>query len=287
MQTFLPITSLRVFKRYSTVVYNSDDLSSLFLESISSGTAVQINPQDLRTIISRTLAIGSGSTADDNIMIEALQFQLTYIMRQRQDQYTDNQAAILNLLHGILAVPIQLSAFAWYAANLSVSANNSNTGLYAIPEDLQTIAQAVYPTDRLMASDPWTVYTFIGIVSFLLLWSNSLFGFLYWQNAMVPNTSLFSEIDICSKSSYPLGGRHGPEGTRSLIDYNCALREADLANAQSTQILRGIKDKTVRVGVIEDAVTGKGSLLIAVGSTEYGDIGTMESLQGLQIGAKY
>jgi len=179
-------------------------------------------------------------------MIEALQFQLTYIMRQRQDQYADNKAAIPNLLHGLLAVPIQLSAFAWYAANFSVPANNSNTGLYAIPEDLQTIAEAVYPTDRLMAIYSLTVYTFIGIVSFLLLWSNSLFALLYWQKAVVPNTSLFSEIDICSKSSYPPAERHEPEGTRSLMDYNCALREADLANAQSTQILRGIKDKTVR-----------------------------------------
>jgi hypothetical protein len=233
------------------------------------------------------MTIGSGSTTDDNTMIEALLFQLTYIMRQRQDQYADNQAALLNLLRGMLAVPIQLSAFAWYAANLSVSANNSNTGLYAIPEDLQTIAEAVYRTDRLMAIDPWTVYTFIGIVSFLLIWSNSLFALLYWQNAVVPNTSLFSEIDVCSKSSYPPGERHDPDRTRSVIDYNCALREADLANAQSTQILRGIKDKTVRVGVIEDAVTGKGSLVIAVGSTEYGDIGAMGSLQSLRIGAKY
>ena len=91
---------------------------------------------------------------------------------------------------------------------------------------------------------------------------------------MVPNTSCFSEIDVSSKSAYPHIQRNDVYIARRVCDYNSALRDDGLENAQSTDIVQAIRGKIIRVVQTDGALPGDKCLVLAVAGPD--DVGLSE-----------
>jgi hypothetical protein len=276
-------TSLNVFKRYSTVVYDRQNLSILSVESISPPEVVKIDPQDLRTIISMSLTPGPDSTSADTEMANALVFQLGFVLRELNELFPDNTASPLTLLRGVLAVPIQFSIEVWQRVNASVAGSDPQNTQFALPDDLEVTASSVQETHRAMASRAFTVYVFMGAVSILVLCYISLFVLVYLPETAVPNTSYFSEIDLCSKSAYPLTQ---PNNT-TIMDYSSVLREAGLENADSRKIARAINGKTIRLVEMDEGRDGEKYLLLVVANSKDLARSELENLQALKPGVIY
>jgi hypothetical protein len=251
-------TSLDIFKRYATVAYDRQNSSIVSLETISPPETASINSSDLLAIIGKTLSpAGINATTDDTSMTEALIFQLGYVLRIQQDRYPDDNHTTVNLLRGVLTIPLQWSFSALVNLNISATEADPNSTRYALPNDTKVLAFTADHTYRAMAKYPLTVYLFLGTAAVLILCSNLLFWYLYLHATVVPNTSFYPEIDVISKSAYPRVGE------RDLGDYNSVLRDAGLGNAHSMDIAKGIKDKVLRV-VETDGVNGEKVLVLAV-----------------------
>jgi hypothetical protein len=271
-------TSLDILKRYATVAYDRQNSSILTIETISDPETAIIDPSEFRSIVTKALSQDLNGTNDDIAMSEAVAYQLGFVLRINQDNYPDDNHTVLNLLRGVLTVPIQWSFEALIDLNISATESDPNSTRYAMPDDVKVRAFSASSTYRAMAKYPPTVYSFIGVVGLLLLCGNALFWYLYLPATVVPNTSFFPEIDIVSKSALPKSVEGG------VGDYNSVLREAGLANAYSTAIVNGVKDKVLRV-VEVDGPNGEKHIVIVVAGQSGGIQG--EGLNCLRSGINY
>jgi hypothetical protein len=271
-------TSLDVFKRYATVAYDRQNESILTIEMISDPETEIIDPNDFRSVITKSLSPDLNGSNNDITMSESLVIQLGFVLRLNQDTYPDDNHTVLNLLRGVLTVPIQWSFEALIGLNISATQSDPNSTRYAMPDDVMVRAFSASSTYRAMAKYPPTVYFFAGVVGLLLLCGNALFWYLYLQATVVPNTSFFPEIDIVSKSAFPKFVEGG------VGDYNSVLREAGLTNAQSTAIVKEVKDKVLRV-VEVDGLNGEKNIVIVV-TGQRGGI-QAEGLNCLRSGINY
>ena len=64
---------------------------------------------------------------------------------------------------------------------------------------------------------------------------------------MAPNTSLFVEVDVGSKSKNPL---NVPPENAAVNDFSTMLRDAGIGNAESREILRRLKEKRIRLAQV-------------------------------------
>jgi hypothetical protein len=176
---------------------------------------------------------------------------------------------------------------AWEWVNATSSSNGS---LFALPSDLETTASVAQVTYRAIANQ-WTVWVFIALTGFLLIWCNCLLLWVLAQSTAAPNSSAFAEVDINSKSTYSsidqqsIRDEENRFGTVAT-DFSSMLRGAGLGNAESKAIIQSLKDKILRVAGMDGP--GEQKILVLVTGTGTGeDLRNMEGLETLKRGMTY
>ncbi len=165
---------MNVWKRYSTVAYDSRNLSILNIVSLSVPEVVTINPQDYRTAFSLAFSPHGFISPSDRVMSNALMFEVGWILRLYQDDFSRSNYAPVTFLRGMLTVPIQFSVAAWQWVNATVFALDPKSSLYALPQDLMTTASSAQRTYRALSTKGGTVYVFIFLVSMMLIYETIL-----------------------------------------------------------------------------------------------------------------
>lgn len=279
-------TSMKTFKRYSTVAYDARNLSILSVESISSPEQVVLDSSDLSLIFSAVLTPTPNISTTDTAMINALLSEIGWALRLYQDQFPDSTQLPLDLLRGFLLVPVQFATTAWMWVN--ATQQYTNTTDFALPSELETTASSTQLTYRAIAK-PWTVATFIVCVSVLLIWCNSLLLYLLVRGPVAPNTSSFVEVDVGSKSTFLSKHNESSDAVhgenRQEYDFSGMLRGEGLANSESKAIVEKTRDKKVRLAAVNDRADGNVLVLVAGRSSE--DFRQMELLDTLHCGKTY
>jgi hypothetical protein len=259
-------TSLSLFKRYATVAYDGSTLSILSVQSISPAEPANINPADLMLLYSIALRT-TKSNGSDTTQSNALLFDLGWTWRLSEDGFPADERTPANLLRGFLTIPFQLNTVAWELINYTESMGTAGAQ-FALPHDLETIASVgIY---RAMAA-PWTVLFFIVVVESANLWVCVLFFYILLQETVAPNTSWFTEIDTSSKAA--IFGDLEPDLSdfpisEDIKDYPSMLRDAGLANANTSAIISAIKGWRIRVVSITKSSDTSSKSLVLVASTE-------------------
>lgn len=257
--TLQQATAMNVYKRYSTVAYDRRNLSILSVESISEPVPVKINPLDYRAAFDAIYTPSPNNTSDDAEMTNSLIFQSGWVLRLGLDEFRDDAFSPLNFLRGMLTVPIQFTVTAWQFVNATVESRFPGATIYSLPADLQVTASAAESKYRALSTQRWTVYVFIATAGVMLIIGDAFVALLYARRTVAPNMSAFSEIDACSKSSYPLA-----HPDRPIPDYCTVLRDVGVANAQTGKIVRSIKDKRIQIVGMEGTQHEDTFLLLAV-----------------------
>ena len=140
--------------------------------------------------------VSTNAINTDAVSIRSLLFQLCWILRYYQEFEPTNTASPLELLINMILIPVQFTTAAW------LKINDYTLGQYPLPNDLSTTVSIVSRKQRAMV-EPWTVYSFFGIVSFLLMYE---LGILLWALMVTPNDRMpvisdFPEIDIADKTA--------------------------------------------------------------------------------------
>ena len=114
---------MSIFKRYATVAYDRQNFSILSVESVSPPEPVTYDPGDFRAIYSRALIPSANKTSDDTTAVEALLFQMGWLLRLYQDDYSDDKETPLTYLQGFLTIPVQFYTAAFEYANATYARN--------------------------------------------------------------------------------------------------------------------------------------------------------------------
>jgi hypothetical protein len=226
---------MSLYKRYSTVAYNSRNLTILSIESLSPPEPVGVDADGVRDLTAVVFLPGPNATSDDTEMVNSLLFGMGFALRLYQDEFPNDQLLPLVLLQGFISVPFQFSTTAWQWANATSDSNDST--LYALPSDLETTATISQMTYRAVAGK-WTICVFMSLTAFLLIWCNAVFLWIIRQNTAMPNSSAFVEIDVGSKSAYPSG--NSPD---DCSDWSQMLRQSGLGNSESKAIVQSLKGR--------------------------------------------
>ena len=168
-----------------------------------------------------------------------------------------------------------------------VNATHSNeTGLHALPSDLETTSYGARITNRAIAKS-WTVYVFLATVGVLLLWGNFILLFVLKQKIVSPNTSSFGEVDISSKPPcFSIPPENHSDEVNNLFGNNVEgfssmLRGAGLGNSESKAIIGAVKHERIRVITMERPVTHEKILVLVSGNVR------REELSELMEGTTY
>lgn len=235
-------TSLMAYKRYATVAYDTRNLSILSVESISSPEPVDLRATQLNEIFSAVLTPLMNGSSEDNDLANTLLIETGWALRLFQGDYQSSVQLPLNLLRSFLLVPIQFATVAWMWVNSTQY--YTGTTAFALPADLETTAFTANMEYRAVAAT-WTVAVFIAVVCVLLMWCFLLLLYLLWNSIVAPNTSVFVEIDIGSKSKNPLN--ISPPENGIITDFSIMLRNVGIGNAESQEILRKLKETRLRL----------------------------------------
>jgi len=239
------------------VAYDIGNLSILSVVSLSEPEVVSFTAEEYLTAFSLVLAPqGSGLSPNDHIMSSAFIFEIGWILRLYQDDFSGSDDAPLSFLRGMLTVPLQFSVAAWQWVNATVFALDPESSLYALPEDMKTTASSAQRTYRALTK-VWIIYVFMLLVSSLLIYEISLLVIVGTQREVAPNTSSFSEIDASSKSTCPLQ-------QNSFVDYASELQRSRLGNAYSDEIVQGVRNKKIRVVESDGPRADQKSIVVAV-----------------------
>jgi hypothetical protein len=183
-------------------------------------------------------------------MVESLLYQLGWILRLYMDVFPADTKPPTDPLESMVVIPIQFSTAAWKKINSSWGSLFPNWTSYALPADLVTSVSTVRRTARVMAV-PWSVYTFVGVLSAVYLYSLGLFLWLMWQREDIPHISDFAELDFASKVTKPYlemrslnGNENADSKERSSLKY---LQVKDLSNGTSKALIERFRDKAVKV----------------------------------------
>lgn len=270
-------TSLTAYKRYATVAYDTQNLSILSVESISSPELVEIDATQLSEFFSAVLTPLTNGSSEDNDLVNTVLIETGWALRLFQDFRSSFQLPI-DLLRGFLLVPIQFGTTSWMWVN--ATQYYTNTTAFALPEDLETTAFTANITYRAVAAT-WTVIAFIIAVSVLLLWCSLLLLYVLRNNVVAPNTSLFVEVDVGSKSKNPSHIPHFEDA--AINDFSTMLRDAGIGNAESGEILRKLKEKRIRLSQINSERDER--FLVLLDITDAGN--DLDDLQSLSQNTAY
>lgn len=280
---------MKIFKRYATVAYDGRNLSILSVESISPPQSIPPQAKELRQIYAAALTPHINATSDDTELSNGFVYQLGWVLRVYQDNFRDAPNLPLDLLRGFLTVPTQFSTVVWLYAN--ATAPQGGVGIYPLPPDFETTASAAQVSYRALMS-PWIVYTFSAVGGSLVAWGASIFGFIFMQRAVAPNTSVFPEIDISSKQAGTsmIPRRTAENGNQETVleDYPSMLRKASLGNSDTYSVVKAIQGQRLRVAQ-QDSATGDFFIVIVTGRNFRGDKESFggQTLQKLVRGRKY
>lgn len=247
------------FKRYSTTAYSPQNLSILSLDWISSPEPYEPDVTALRQGLNAVLGSNTNVTS-------AYLTQIGWFLRLYQDEFKYDTGSPTRLLEGQLIVQQQFTVNAWQFANASLAAHSANSSAFALPPDLQATAAPARYRYRAISKYPATVYTFIGIGSSLLLSLVPFLCFLFRSKADVPNASHFSEVDLSSRSGYPI--RTLPDNPPDVLDYGSKMRRLGLSNANSMQIVADTKNRFMRFAEIKDEAEESFRVLVVGDSKE-------------------
>jgi hypothetical protein len=242
--------SLSAYKRYSTVAYDHSNFSILSLESLSPPVVTPLYASDYRGFFDRVLGQKpplnfnmSGRGFEDAASSVSVQFALGWSLRLYQDIMPTYENGPIHLFRGLLAVPIQFYMAIWEVVDIA-----------SIPDDLKTTASLSRVSYRATVQ-PWTVHLFTIFICILFAWSVGVMLWVYFCGPQSPNTSLFPEVDITSKSGQPSTHKSsagvGEKSTDSRNDLMPFLREKGLGNGKSSLVRKGIRGVRVFLGARE------------------------------------
>ena len=246
------------FRRRATVAHHRRNLTIFNILSITDPVPAELSVADMRHVYSKALVPPANLKAitnqTDSNAANKLLYQLGYTLRLYHADFPADLQRPLDVLRGFLAVPVVFSTTVWTYANQTTTRKQ---GLVPIPPDLETTASGAVVTLRVIAG-LWTVITFDILVAVLVVWSGSIYFYIWWNrmiNKIVsPNTSSFGEIDVSAKTAYAAPMERGltehgvPDGNS---DWSSMLRDAGLGNAESRAIINVIQGQRVRVANID------------------------------------
>ncbi|KAI9770897.1 MAG: hypothetical protein M1840_002601 [Geoglossum simile] len=256
-------TSLLSFQRHATVAYDLANFSILSVESIGPPVPSQFPVSDLRAFFTNVLAPVPmlENTSSPAFITQAttasVQFELGWILRLYQDDFSTYENGPLNILRGFLTIPIQFSTLAWQLGNID-----------SIPTDLKTNAALSKASNRAIAQ-PWTIKAFGVLGTLMYLWIMAYLMWVYWFSYNSANRSIYPEIDVASKC-----GAWLPPNVHTL---GHTLRLLRLDNCSSSEVRERLGGKKIFFGVQESAENGQRIVL----ATERG------SLEKLNEGSEY
>ena len=161
----------------------------------------------------------------------AVQFELGWILRLYQDDFSTYENGPLNILRGFLTIPIQFSTLAWQLIDI----NN-------IPTDLKTTAALSKGSNRAIAQ-PWTIRVFGVLGAFMYLWIMACLVWVCWFSYNSANSSIYPEIDFASKC--------GAWFPRDVPTLGHALHSSRLDNCTSKEVIERLGGRRIFFGVQE------------------------------------
>jgi hypothetical protein len=248
------------WKRYAQVTYDSKNLSILDAVTEPWKEAVNYTASDFRLAYDTVLddnatsltsaGINSSQPNPDLYMVESLLYQLCWVLRLYMDVFPADSKTPTDLLKSMVVIPIQFSTAAWQKINSSWGNIFPNSTSYALPPDLVTSVSTVRRTARVMAV-PWSVYTFVGVLSAVYLYALTLFLWLMWQREEIPHISDFAELDFASKITTPYQEMHSLNGNENADSKEWSslkyLQMKGLSNGTSGALIERLRDKMIRV----------------------------------------
>ncbi|KAI9767276.1 MAG: hypothetical protein M1839_004542 [Geoglossum umbratile] len=246
--------SLSAYKRYSTVAYDHTNFSILSLESLSPPVVTPLYASDYRVFFDRIFGEKprlqfntsggvfntSNRTFEDVASSVSVQFALGWGLRLYRDILPRYENGPVHLFRGFLAIPIQFYVAIWEVADIR-----------GIPNDLNTTASLSRVSYRATVP-PWSVHLFTIFTCILFVWPVCVMLWVHFRGPHSPNTSLFPEVDITSKSGQPstYGGSTGAgeKSADSRDDLTPFLREKGLGNGKSSLVRRGLRGVRVYLG---------------------------------------
>jgi hypothetical protein len=187
----------------------------------------------------------------------SVQYELGWILRLYQDDFSSYENGPLNILRGFLTIPIQFSTLVWQLSDIN-----------SVPAALKTTAALSKASNRAIAQ-PWTIRVFGVLGTFMYLWIMAYLMWVYWFSYNSANLSIYPEIDVASKS-----GAWFPPDVPTL---GHALRSLRLDNCTSKEIIERLGGKRIFFGAQESTENGQRIVL----ATERG------SLEKLNEGNEY
>lgn len=156
----------------------------------------------------------------------------------------------------MFVIPIHFSIAAWELANATAEKMNPGGGQdYALPQELVTTASSAQMQMRLKASE-WTVYAFISVASLLLVYSMALLTLMSTNQARLPNTTSFPDIDSASKAAYPR------ESELEERDLASTLRYTKLDIGGSRDVIKKLRAKRLHFTKAADSGNGSGGTIV-------------------------
>ncbi|KAI9779690.1 MAG: hypothetical protein M1839_007188 [Geoglossum umbratile] len=246
--------SMSAYKRYSTVTYDHTNFSILSLESLSPPVVTPLYASDYRVIFDRILGekprlqfntsggISNTSyrTFEDVASSVSVQFALGWGLRLYQDILPRYENGPVHLFRGFLAIPIQFYVAIWEVVDIR-----------GIPNDLNTTASLSRVSYRATVP-PWSVHLFTIFTCILFVWPVCVMLWVHFRGPHRPNSSLFPEVDITSKSGQAnthgaiTGAGEKPVDSRDNL--TPFLREQGLGNGESSLVRRGLRGVRIFLG---------------------------------------
>jgi hypothetical protein len=177
--------SMTAFKQYATTAYKGDDFSVLDVHTISEPQVQPLNASDFTVLWSKLFAPRNNSIPADIAMINALTFSLTWSLWLYDDVFPDDTNTPLTHLQNSLAILLQFMVTCAQFANSSVLASTS--GLFGLPDDMQTAATSGKSTQPLMGQT-WAVWTFIASAGLITVAVGGMFLWILLQQESLLNS---------------------------------------------------------------------------------------------------
>jgi hypothetical protein len=244
-----------MYNGLATVAYDSQNISILSIESITSPTPYRVPIEDFQVYCDIVLApippvmnMTANQTAfEDEGTNFNIEFGFGFLLRLYENDFSTYSDGGLSLLRSFLAVPFQFS-----------------TSLQQL-DGIKNLPQANHVTASLSKSsyraliERWTVWAF-GLVAFLLVsWSVGWLVWISFWGPESPNTSFFPEIDITSKSSVQ---RKFERADETLDDLGKLTRRLGLGNGTSKDVVGAIEGKRVFCGSYDRNIFGESNIVL-------------------------
>jgi hypothetical protein len=235
-------TTVNLYKRYATTAYDKTNLSILSIISLSDPLPRPLNASDFKELYTIVLGdIPDQKNSSTSIILSTsavtytVQFGLGWALRLYQSLFSTYTDGGLSLLRSLIAMALQFS-----------TQTNQMIGSLDIEPDTRVIATMATTSYR-ARGQLWTVWVF-GVLPFsLTLWSIGCLVGIYLWGPDTPNTSLFPEIDVISKSNHPVQRGYQETGRldESLEDISSLTRTSGLGNGMSAAVVEHLSKRKI------------------------------------------